>query len=155
MSKKDLPKDRNVTDKGYKDIEREGYRDEVAIPVIEEQAELGKRGMEKGGVRVNSRITETPVEGEINLREEHVNVERRPVDRPLQAGDVENFREGSLEVREYAEKPVVSKEARVKEEVVIGKEATERTETVRDSVKRTDVDIEKIDTTIDDGKRRR
>jgi uncharacterized protein (TIGR02271 family) len=147
MAKKDPINDETMNKKGYKDSDRAGYREEVAIPVIEEQAEVGKRQVEQGGVRVNSRITETPVEGDINLREEHVNVERRPVDRPLQAGDLDRFREGSLEVREYAEEPVVSKEARVKEEVVIGKEATERTETIRDTVKRTDVDIEKIDET--------
>jgi len=149
MANNDYKND-DLTKKAYRDAEsREGYvnKDEVAIPIIEEQVNVGKQVAERGGVRVNSRVTETPVEGEVNLREEHVNVERRPVDRPLGAGDLQNFKEGSIEVREYAEQPIVSKEARVKEEVVIGKEMSERTETIRDTAKRTDVDVEQLDVT--------
>jgi stress response protein YsnF len=38
--------------------------------------------------------------------------------------------------------PVVSKEARVVEEVGLRKDATQRTETVSDSVRRTEVEVE-------------
>ena len=38
--------------------------------------------------------------------------------------------------------PVISKSARVVEEVVVGKKATDRTETVRDTLRRTEVDVE-------------
>jgi len=96
-------------------------------------------------VRVVSKVTERPVEEQINLREERVNVERRPVDRPLTQGDLNNaFQERTIEARETAEEAVVSKNARVVEEVVVNKEAGERTETIRDSVRRTDVDVQKL-----------
>ncbi len=78
------------------------YRGETAIPVVEEELQVGKREVERGGVRVESRVSERPVEEQVHLREEHVHVERRPVDRPV--GDAENlFREGTLEVSERAE----------------------------------------------------
>ena len=78
------------------------------------------------------------------MREEHVTVERHAVNRPVDAATMSNLREGVIEVTETAEVPVVSKEARVVEEVVVGKQATERTETVHDTVRRTDVEVEQI-----------
>ena len=47
-------------------------------------------------------------------------------------------------MRETAEVPVVSKEARVVEEVSLDKEITERQETIRDTVRNTEVDVEQI-----------
>ena len=119
------------------------YRGETTIPVVEEELKVGKREVERGGVRVESRVTETPVEERVNLREERVHVERHPVDRPVSSAD-NAFKEGTLEVTERAEQAVVAKEARVVEEVVVGKEVAERTETVRDTVRRTDVNVEEI-----------
>jgi uncharacterized protein (TIGR02271 family) len=121
---------------------------QARVPVVEEELRVGKREVETGGgVRVNTNIQEKPVEEKINLREEHVRVERHPVDRPATQADVNQALHGrTVEVRERSEQPVVQKEARVVEEVVVGKEATQRTETVRDTVKRTDVEVEQIDT---------
>jgi uncharacterized protein (TIGR02271 family) len=116
--------------------------EQARIPVVEEELKVGKRQVEGGGVRVKTNVTETPVEEQVNLREEHVRVERRPVDRPATAADMNEAQHGrTLEVREKSEEAVVSKDARVVEEVVVGKEATERTETVRDTVRKTDVDV--------------
>jgi hypothetical protein len=75
-----------------------------------------------------------------------VNVERRPVDRPASDADINAFREETIEVTTSAEEAVVAKSARVVEEVVIDKDVTERTETIRDTVRRTDVDVENLGT---------
>lgn len=112
------------------------------IPVIREELEIGKREVERGGIRLRSRIVETPVEETVNLREETVNVERTSVDRPATEADL---REEDIELRERAEVPVVNKEARVVEEISLNKEVDERQETIRDTVRETDVDIEKLD----------
>jgi stress response protein YsnF len=53
--------------------------------------------------------------------------------------------EVSFEVRDTAEEAVVAKDARVVEEVAVGKEASDRTETISDSVRRTDVDVETVE----------
>ncbi len=119
---------------------------EVALPVIEEQIKIGKREVNTGGVRVRQSVTETPVEETVTLREEHVNVERRPVDRAVDDANMSGaFKEGVIEVTETAEEAVVSKQARVVEEVVVNREAVEREETIRDTVRRTDVDVEQLD----------
>jgi uncharacterized protein (TIGR02271 family) len=115
---------------------------EARIPVIEEELRVGKREVEGGGVRVRTRVVERPVEEVVRLREERVNVERRPVNRPVTEADLNAFREGQFELRERSEEAVVAKEARVVEEVAVNKEVGERTETVRDTVRSTDVDVE-------------
>jgi uncharacterized protein (TIGR02271 family) len=113
-----------------------------AIPLTEERLSVGKRAVNRGTTRVRRYVVETPVEENISLRDETVSVERRPVAdaRPVTNAD---FTDKVVEVAETAEEAVVSKTARVKEEVVIHKEAAERTETVRDTVRREDVEITK------------
>lgn len=118
---------------------------EIAMPVIEEKLEVGKREVDRGGVRVERHVTETPVEEQVNLREERVNVERRPVDYTFHGSDMEAFKESQVEIREAYEELIVNKKARVVEEVVIGKDVEQRTETVRETLRRTDVDVERIE----------
>ncbi len=120
-----------------------GDRDEV-IPVAEEELHVGKRDVSHGRVRVRSFVVERPVSEQVSLREEHVAVERRPVSGATQAGMLggDPFQERTIEVEERAEEAVVSKEARVVEEVVVRKEAGQRTETISDTVRRTEVDVE-------------
>ncbi len=115
------------------------------VPVIEEELQVGKRVVQKGGVRVYSRVIDRPVEEQVNLREEHVRVERRPVNRPVTDAELGGLRDQTIEVTQMAEEPVVSKRARVTEEVVVGKEATERTETIRDNVRHTEVTVDSLD----------
>ncbi|ACS41726.1 YsnF/AvaK domain-containing protein [Methylorubrum extorquens] len=112
------------------------------IPVVEERLNVGKRVAEHGRVRVRSYAVETPVNEQVNLREENVHVERRAVDRPVTAADEALFTEKTIEATERREEAVVSKDARVVEEVGIRKDATQRTETVSDSVRRTEVEVE-------------
>lgn len=115
----------------------------AVLPVIQEEVEIGKREVGKGSVRVYSRVVETPVQESVNLREEHATVERHPVDRPASPADLEALGDKTVEIREMAEKAVVNKTARVVEEVVIGKEATQRTETIEDTVRHTEVEVER------------
>jgi stress response protein YsnF len=122
----------------------ETRKEERRVPVVEENINIGHRERIRGGVRVYSRMHERPVEESIDLREERVNVERRPVNRPANIGDFEAFKEGTLELRETVEEPVVEKTARVKEEVVVGKDVHHRTEKVRDTVRSTDVNVERL-----------
>jgi len=117
--------------------------DREAIPVVEEQLNVGKREVGGGRVRVRSYVVEQPVEEQVNLRDESVNVERRPVDRPLIGADRDRaFQERTIEAEEKSEEAVVNKEARVKEELVVNKDVNQRTETVSDTVRRTEVDVQ-------------
>ncbi|KQQ97389.1 hypothetical protein ASF77_05425 [Massilia sp. Leaf139] len=116
----------------------------AAIPVVQEQLKVGKREVQRGGVRVYSRIVETPVNESIGLREEHVNVERRPVNEPISGMDATAFKEQSIEMRETAEEAVVEKSARVVEEVMINKEVTQREQQINDTVRHTEVEVEQL-----------
>ena len=116
---------------------------EERIPIVQEQLVVGKREVNRGGVRVRSYIVETPVTEDVRLREENVSVERRAVDLPLSAAD-DAFRERTIEMTETNEEAVVGKTAHVKEELVIRKDQGERTETVSDTVRSTEVDVENL-----------
>ena len=119
---------------------------EAVLPVVEEQMAVGKREVERGGARITTHVTEQPVEAQVNLRDEQIKIDRQAVNRPLTAADQAILQNGAaIEVTETDEEPVVAKQARVVEEVRVGKQVSERTETVRDSVKRTDVEVEQLD----------
>ncbi len=126
------------------DIDRGDVGTTNSIPIIEENLQVGKREVTTGGVRLRSRIIERPVEESLRLRSEHVHIERNPVNRPASTADLNNFKEGTIELTEHAEVPIVNKEARVVEEINLSKDVEERVETIRDTVRSTDVDIEKI-----------
>jgi uncharacterized protein (TIGR02271 family) len=114
---------------------------EEVIQAAEEQLRVGKREVGRGGVRVRSYVTERPVEEQVELRRERVTVERRPVDRELAPGEAA-FQERSIEAVERGEEAVVSKTARVTEEIGLRKEVERATETVRDTVRKQEVEIE-------------
>src|SRR4029434_6457561 len=114
---------------------------EVTIPVVQEDISVGKREVERGHVRIDSRVTEQPVEEAVRLREEEVTVDRRPVDRPATEADFAAAGKDVIEMTEKAEEPVVTKRARVVEEVVVHKDVTEHTETGRGTERHTAVDV--------------
>ena len=118
-----------------------GTRDEV-IPIVEERLAVGKREVERGGVRVRSYVVETPVSEQVSLRQENVSIDRRPVDRTL-TGAEDAFRDRTIEMTETAEEAVVAKTAAIKEELTIRKDVSERTEEVNDTVRRTEVEVER------------
>ncbi|VWX48421.1 YsnF/AvaK domain-containing protein [Novosphingobium sp. 9U] len=120
-----------------------GAEREEVIPVVEEQLVVGKRDVNRGGVRVRSYVTETPVHEQVRLRNERINVERRPVDQPLSAADTDAFRERSIDMTATGEEAVVGKTARVVEEVVVSKTAEEHVEDVSDTVRRSDVEVDR------------
>jgi len=114
------------------------------IPVVEEELRVGKRLVQSGGVRVYQHVTEKPVHESVQLREEHVHVERHALDQPASEADLAAFKEGTIEMREMAEEPVVSKTAHVVGEVLINKETSEHTEDINDTLRSTDVEVERL-----------
>lgn len=116
---------------------------EDVIPVTQEELSVGKRAVDTGGVRVSSHVTEQPASADVHLHQERVQVERMPADRPVSDAD-RAFRDRTIEARETAEEPVVDKTARVVEEVRLRKEGEEKKEHVEDTVRRTDVDVDRL-----------
>ncbi len=116
--------------------------DERRIPVVEERLRVGKREVDRGGVRVRSYVIEEPVHEKVSLHEEHVDVQRRPVGERAATSSDELFRDQTIEVTEHGEEPVIAKEAVVKEEVIIRKTGEDRVEEIDDTVRHTEVDVD-------------
>ena len=112
------------------------------LQVVEERLNVGKRAVSRGKVRLHSYMVETAVSEDVTLRDETVTVDRRVVDRPVAALGADAFKERTIEMEETDEEAVVGKTARVVEEIGIRKDVADRTETIRDTVRSTKVDIE-------------
>lgn len=117
---------------------------QTTIPVVAEELVVGKREVNRGGVRVYSRTVETPVESDISLRDEQIVLERRKADRPATAADFASGQDSMIELTAMGEEAVVGKTSRVVEEVLVGKQTSEHTEQIRDTVRHTEVEVERI-----------
>lgn len=114
--------------------------EDIVIPIIEEELEIGKREVDAGGVRVATHVSDVPVEKTVTVREERIRVERRVVDRPVDDRD-EVFQERAFEMKASAEQPYVTKRAHIVEEIRVHKDAEEHEEKIQDRVRHTEVDI--------------
>ena len=114
------------------------------IELVKENLAVGKHAVEQGGARVTTRVVETPVEEQVKLHEERVVVDRRPINRPLQGAAADAFRERTLTATATGEEAVIGKEARIVEEISLRKEARDRVETVRDTVRETKAEVEQV-----------
>lgn len=129
---RDLTRDRILTD----DANRE------TLKLAEEEVDISKRRVSDGKIRLRRYTTEEDVSEDISLTEHHANVFRSAVDEPAYLHDVD-WSDKTIEVEESHEVPVVNKTAHIREEVGIDTERTERTETVRDTVRRQEVEVDK------------
>jgi uncharacterized protein (TIGR02271 family) len=115
------------------------------LRLAEEHLDVGKRLVEEGTTRIRRFVTEKPVEAQVTLHEEHAEVVRRAVSDPAYLKDID-WSDSTIEVLETSEQAVVSKSARIAEEVIVGKAGSDRVETVRDTVRRQQVEVERTPT---------
>jgi stress response protein YsnF len=121
--------------------------EEARIPRVEEELRIEARQVSRGGARVRSVVRETPAEEQVALSEERVDLEHRPSERRLSIEEVKAgglLRERVFEIREMREEPVITKEAFVREEVIVRKTVQQRTATISDTVRRTEVEVEEL-----------
>ena len=113
---------------------------EEVIPLGEEVLEVSKRTENRGTARIRRYVVETPVEERVTLQSERVVVERRRPVSDKVTGEI--LTEVTVEVVETAEVPVIEKRARLSEEVVVRTERSQHVETVRETVRRDEVEIQ-------------
>ncbi|QNU43966.1 YsnF/AvaK domain-containing protein [Mixta calida] len=118
-----------------------GSENHEALKLAEEQVDIGKRQVSDGVVRLRRYTVEDEVAEDVSLFEQHADVFRTAVDEPAYLSDVD-WSEKTIEVEESHEVPTVSKTARIKEEVGVRNETSERVETVKDTVRRQEVEVE-------------
>ncbi len=116
---------------------------EQVIRLAEEALTVGKRSIDRGTTRVRRFVTSRAVEESVVLRDEVVSVQRRPIAGGAAAGP-DAFTDRVIEMTESREEVVVSKTARVAEEVVVHKQVEEHVETVHDTVRREELEVTKL-----------
>lgn len=121
-----------------------GNADDQTMKLSEERLAVGKRAMTDGTTRVRRYVKETPVEKTISLHNETVTLDRRPV---ADGGVVANpdFTDKSFSMTESHEEAVVAKDARVVEEIRLRKDSSDKDHTVKDTVRKHEVEIDKGD----------
>jgi stress response protein YsnF len=113
--------------------------------VIEEELEVGV-SRTTGGKRLKTEVSEREVQETVTLHEENVEVEHTKINRVLKPEEADKAFQGTtVEMTATTEKPVVSKQAHVVEEVSLSKQSGERDVTVSGTVRRQDVTVEDID----------
>ena len=116
--------------------------EEIRIPVMEEELTATVRPHEAGAVRIEKRVVAEDRVLEVPVTEERIRVERRVVDRPADTTDIGAFEETVIDVPLRSETVDLEKQARVAEEVVVSKEAVQRTEQARGTVRREEVFVD-------------
>jgi stress response protein YsnF len=116
---------------------------EEVLALAEEQINVGKRLVQGGTTRIRRFVTETPVEAQVTLHEEHARVLRRASADPNFIRNID-WTDKTIEITETAEEPVVTKSVHITEEVVIQREGSDHVKTLRDKVRRQQVEVERV-----------
>jgi len=113
------------------------------LRLAEEQLQVGKEMVETGRTRVRRFVTERDVAQDVSLHDEHAEVMRKAISDPKYVGEID-WADGTIEIVETAEHALANKTARIVEEVGLKKIATDRGETIRDKLRRQQVEVERI-----------
>ncbi|HEY7390556.1 MAG TPA: DUF2382 domain-containing protein [Bryobacteraceae bacterium] len=116
---------------------------EEVLALAEEKINVGKRVIQEGTTRIRRFVTETPVEEQVTLHEEHARVVRRAVADPNYVKNLD-WTDKVVEITESTEEPVITKSSHVAEEVVVQREGRDHVETIRDKVRRQQVEVERV-----------
>jgi len=134
----------NLSDSNEMAVQRIESEGEIHIPVFEEELIATVRPRQTGPVPIEKDVTTEEQTLDVPLTEDQVRVERRVIDRPATEADTGAFEEMVMEVPLRRETVDVQKEPRVTEEVIISKEAVQRTEQVTGTVRHEEVFVGEV-----------
>jgi len=100
--------------------------EEMNVLLREETLSAVKQNVQAGEVQVNKVVHEKQQEIPVTLRHEEVVIERHPVDRAANADEIGDMSDQTISVPVYEERAELQKQARVREEVTIGKRTEEQ-----------------------------
>jgi uncharacterized protein (TIGR02271 family) len=130
----DEAKQQEIESYYYGQAARAETQGEVRIPLAEEQLKVGKRQVQAGGIRLRKIVRTEPVQENVELRREEIQVERMPA---TQATPGEKtFQPEDVFIPLYREEPVAQKEARIREEVRVGKKTTTERQTISEELRK-------------------
>ena len=116
--------------------------EEMRLQLREETLTPVKQAVQAGEVQVNKVVHEKQQEVPVNLRHEEVVIERRAADRPVEAGEITDTQDEVIRIPVYEEQAELQKQARVREEVVIGKDTVEEQQTLTGTARHEHADVQ-------------
>ena len=131
------------------EIAEHNYNAPNTLELLEERLTVNKDRIVAGLVKVGKHVVTEERNVNVDLEEEHANIERTNVNRPTERriGDVDGNQ--TIEIELEAERAHVNKETFVTEEVNIGKTTERHTETIVETIKREELDIDGDGNVID------
>ena len=113
----------------------------VRVQLSEEQLKVGKREVEGGSVRLRKIVRNEDVSESVQLHHDEVTIDRVSTGN-LAEVPADAFQEGTIEVPLKREEAVVEKTAKVVGEVNLKKNVKTDTETIRETLRKEDVEID-------------
>jgi uncharacterized protein (TIGR02271 family) len=131
------------------EIADHNYNAPNTLELLEERLTVNKDRIVAGLVKVGKHVVTEERNVNIDLEEEHANIERTNVNRPTERriGDIDGNQ--TIEVELEAERAHVNKETYVTEEVNVGKTTERHTETIVDTIEREELDVDNNGNVID------
>ncbi|MGI2327890.1 DUF2382 domain-containing protein [Planococcus sp. YIM B11945] len=140
-----------------------GDTDEETLRLHEERLNVDKERVQTGEVNVGKHIVEETKTVDVPVEREEIYIERRPVNSDASsAGSTgsgiskDAYQEGdNIHIPLTEERVEVTKKDVVSEEIIVGKRKVQDTETVRETVRREEADIDDDTDNLDRGKKDR
>jgi len=127
------------------------HMEEEKMRLHEERLNVDKEQVKTGEVNVGKHVVEEERSVDVPVEREEVYVERRAVDEgTTDDNDTGFYKNENINIPTSEERVNVSKEDVVSEEIVVGKRKVEDTETVRDTVRHEEADIDEDTKRTDD-----
>ena len=120
---------------------RASNAEELRVQLREESLTATKTANQAGEVEVRKVVHEKEQQVPVNLKHEQVVIERNAVDRPVEAGEITDMQDEVIRVPVYEESAQLEKQARVREEVTIGKEAVQEQQTLTGTTRHEHVEV--------------
>ena len=131
------------------DIADHSYDAPNTLELLEERLTVNKDRIVAGLVKVGKHVVTEERNVEVELEEEHADIQRTSVDRPTdrRIGDMDV--NDTVEVELEAERARVGKDTYVSEEVNVGKTTERHTETIVETIQREELDVNNDGNVVD------
>lgn len=141
-TRKDRDTDRTATNLSGNDTDAAGTEEE-RLRLHEERLHVNKDRVQTGEVNVSKHTVENEQTMDVPVEREEIYVERRPVNEETNGASADAYKEGEdIHIPLTEERVNVSKTDVVSEEIIVGKKKVQDTETVRETVRKEEADID-------------
>ena len=124
------------------DMADHAYDAPNTLELLEERLTVNKDRIVAGLVKVGKHVVTEERNVDVELEEEHANIQRTNVDRPTDRRIGDTDVNETVEIELEAERAHVSKETYVTEEINVGKSADRHTETIVETIQREELDVD-------------